>query len=159
MGGISMRKKSPMLIILIVLLFASSTAFIIQVILGISDLLKKSRISEKIIISEHLPPIKPDKEISEGVIGKMSEKGIPVIELISIEKLAKKYGLPIAPQPLPEVGEGKIFFQPRYNLIPTALAIIVLIIFIYSFIRLDLKHYWFMAKGQLKIKENYYEEM
>ncbi|MCW8813519.1 MAG: poly-gamma-glutamate system protein, partial [Chlorobium sp.] len=43
-----------------------------------------------------------------GVLIKMAEENIPVIHLLNINQLAKKYGLPISPTPLPMPGEGEV---------------------------------------------------
>ncbi|MCX5908831.1 MAG: poly-gamma-glutamate system protein [Deltaproteobacteria bacterium] len=49
----------------------------------------------------HLPPSRhPDR----GLIFRMSERGIPVIHLLNIKRIATNYGLPVAPVPLPEAG-------------------------------------------------------
>ena len=55
-----------------------------------------------------------------GVLIQMAEEGIPVIHLLNIRQLAKKYGLPISPTPLPLPGEGEIFIQKRYSIILTS---------------------------------------
>lgn len=39
----------------------------------------------------------------KGIIFIMSEQGIPVIHLLNIKKIARRYGLPIDPVPLPEL--------------------------------------------------------
>ena len=55
-----------------------------------------------------------------GVLIQMAEEGIPVIHLLNIRQLAKKYGLPISPTPLPRPGEGEVFIQKRYSIILTS---------------------------------------
>jgi poly-gamma-glutamate system protein len=62
-----------------------------------------------------------------GVIIKMGEQGIPIIHLLNIEKLARQYGLPESPVPLPEPGDGKIFYEKRYNLWVTGISTFVLV--------------------------------
>jgi poly-gamma-glutamate system protein len=60
-------------------------------------------------------------EIPEGVdqidsvILRFLKAKIPVVNLVGTEVLAKKYGFPLRPSTLPEVGEGKIFYQKAYN--------------------------------------------
>lgn len=44
-----------------------------------------------------------------GVAFSMAKAGIPVIHLLRIRELAKEYGLPIAPVPMPRVGEALVY--------------------------------------------------
>jgi len=62
-----------------------------------------------------------------GVLIRMAEESIPIIHLLNINQLAKKYGLPISPVPLPLPGEGEIFVQKRYSVLLTSGATIFLI--------------------------------
>lgn len=69
-----------------------------------------------------------------GVIVQMGQKGIPVIHLLNVEQLLTKYGLPNAPVPLPEPGDGGIFVEKKYSLVVTSIAtlfLVVVIIFVY----------------------------
>ena len=52
----------------------------------------------------------------KGVMILMAEKGVPAIHLLSMQRLARLMGLPIAPDYLPEPGEGEIFIQESYRL-------------------------------------------
>jgi poly-gamma-glutamate system protein len=51
----------------------------------------------------------------KGVIIRMAQKGIPVIHLNQIEDIAGRFGLPVAPDYLPDVGEGEVFTRTAYN--------------------------------------------
>ncbi len=51
----------------------------------------------------------------KGVIIRMAQKGIAVIHLNQIEEIARRTGLPVAPENLPEVGEGEVFARTAYN--------------------------------------------
>ncbi|WCL49981.1 poly-gamma-glutamate system protein [Leptospira sp. GIMC2001] len=79
------------------------------------------------------------KRIPEGgfdvdsVILRFLREDIPVINLIQIETLAKRYGLPIAPKTTPKPGEGKIFSKKEYNLWLTAIALFIIVILLYLF--------------------------
>jgi poly-gamma-glutamate system protein len=44
-----------------------------------------------------------------GVLQEMAGRGVPVIHLLNIGKLAERYGLPWDPSPLPAPGEGAIY--------------------------------------------------
>jgi hypothetical protein len=59
-----------------------------------------------------------------------AENGIPVIHLLDIIKIAEKYNLPIAPDPLPEPGAGKVFVKEKYNLTVVVIALIILVLLI-----------------------------
>ena len=54
-----------------------------------------------------------------GVLIRMAEENIPIIHLLNINQLARKYGLPVSPTPLPVPGEGQVFVQRRYSVILT----------------------------------------
>lgn len=82
-------------------------------------------------LTEYLPmrnfPVK-------GVMIQMGQEGIPIIHLLNVDQLLTKYGLPNAPVPLPEPGEGGIFVEKKYNLVVTGIAtffLVVVIIFVY----------------------------
>jgi poly-gamma-glutamate system protein len=49
------------------------------------------------------------------VVYRFLREGTPVIHLENIKQLASHYGLPMAPAKLPEVGEGGVYSQTRYN--------------------------------------------
>lgn len=63
-----------------------------------------------------------------GVLIRMAEENIPIIHLLNINQLARKYGLPISPTPLPVPGEGEVFVQRRYSVILTAVLTLFLTI-------------------------------
>ncbi|MFP4459198.1 MAG: poly-gamma-glutamate system protein [Candidatus Zixiibacteriota bacterium] len=69
-----------------------------------------------------------------GTLILFGEEGIPVINIIDINKIAQKNGLPISPEPLPEPPSGGVFYRLKYNLYAVAGALVVyltvLIIFI-----------------------------
>ncbi|MBN1755576.1 poly-gamma-glutamate system protein [bacterium] len=74
-----------------------------------------------------------------GAMIQFGLQGVPIINLTDVNKIADNYGLPIAPEPIPMVPHGKVFFNEQYNLI---LAIVLLIAYsfvILIFIRVDLK--------------------
>jgi poly-gamma-glutamate system protein len=55
-------------------------------------------------VFRNLPP--PERR---GVVFEMASRRIPVIHLLYIKGLSKRYGLPWDPSPLPEPGEGEIY--------------------------------------------------
>jgi hypothetical protein len=61
-----------------------------------------------------------------GVLIQLAEENIPIIHLLNVNQLAKKYGLPISPTPLPAPGEGEIFIQKRYSVLLTSVVTLFL---------------------------------
>lgn len=82
-----------------------------------------------------------------GVINRMAERGLPVIHLLQVEKIAESYGLPsvVLPQ-APELGEGQLFFKDKYSITSTVFLTVLLVIVLFVFIRLDMAHYLFQRK-------------
>jgi poly-gamma-glutamate system protein len=62
----------------------------------------------------------------KGTLFLFAEQGVPVIHLLDMDKLALSYELPIAPDPIPEPGTGKMFRDERYNLTVTIVALLIL---------------------------------
>ncbi len=83
-------------------------------VFGVSDL--KEILKEGII----LPYRYSLKDFSllpvKGVVLKFMERGIPIINVIDIKRIARKYNMPIAPAVMPSPVEGKIFFKKKYSL-------------------------------------------
>jgi poly-gamma-glutamate system protein len=52
----------------------------------------------------------------EGLVAKFLKEGVPVIHLLHVRTLAKRYGLPLVVAAMPDVGEGRLFFVQRYVL-------------------------------------------
>lgn len=73
-----------------------------------------------------------------GLIFEYQNLGIPIIHLLNVRGLAVKNGLPIDPTPLPEIGEGGVYWRITYNKY-----IIILVIgmeFLYLFWVLKKRH-------------------
>jgi len=81
----------------------------------------------------------------KGTLFLFADEGVPVVHLLDIEKLADKYELPIAPDPIPEPGTGKMFRDERYNLTITTIALIILIALVLIVVLFD--------HSQLRFKE------
>lgn len=73
----------------------------------------------------------------DSMMLRFSEQGIPVIHLVHIERLAKRYGLTIKPVRMPPLGEGKIFIRLEYNPWLTVSVLVGILICLYVFIRSD----------------------
>jgi poly-gamma-glutamate system protein len=73
---------------------------------------------------EQLPNINYPRH---GVIHEYGSRGVPVLNLVNINRIAESYNLPQTPNPLPDPGTGELFSEERYNLIITAIALLVVI--------------------------------
>ncbi len=60
-----------------------------------------------------------------GVVYRFLEQGVPVVHLLEIVRLARRYGLPVAPAVTPDPGTGPLFWEQRYHL-GVILALLVL---------------------------------
>lgn len=79
-----------------------------------------------------------------AVINLMAERGIPVINLQKVEKIAVRYDLPVevVDRP-PELGEGSLYFRDRYSISSTIILTLILTVVIFSVLRIDVRHYLF----------------
>lgn len=73
----------------------------------------------------------------DSVIGRFAYQGIPVVHLVSIDRIAERYGLPMQPNAIPPIGEGNIYYREGYNdWLPPVVLIIILATMV-AFIRYD----------------------
>lgn len=61
----------------------------------------------------------------EGVLSHFAKSGVPVIHVLNIQRLTEMLGMPYAPIPWPEIGEGDLYSQKRYNLVIGFLSLLV----------------------------------
>jgi poly-gamma-glutamate system protein len=73
----------------------------------------------------------------DSVMTRFGIEGKPLIHLVRINTLAERYGLPLQPKQIPLVGEGKIFFKEVRSNTLTAFVLIVIIVLLFVFVRLD----------------------
>ena len=76
-----------------------------------------------------------------GVIVRMGQKKIPVIQLVNIKEILKMNQLPFCPEPLPEPGNGGIFVNKKYNLWVTVPALTILLISVVLIYLLERKYH------------------
>ncbi|MFH1011236.1 MAG: poly-gamma-glutamate system protein, partial [bacterium] len=74
---------------------------------------------------------------AEGVIHYFAHQGIPVLNLNDIPRLARDHGLGPASIRLPEVGNGAVFIEERYNLKLAGIAAAVIFLLMFAVIKLD----------------------
>ena len=61
----------------------------------------------------------------EGTVVKFIKKNIPLIHVLNIQKLIESLGMPYAPIPIPEIGQGSLYAIQKYDLIITFLCFLV----------------------------------
>jgi poly-gamma-glutamate system protein len=60
------------------------------------------------------------KDPGQGIIARMVERGVPVIHLLNTRRIARQYGLPVDPIPLPPIPDGRVM-KPQKHSFPLAL--------------------------------------
>ncbi len=73
-----------------------------------------------------LSNVRPSNHPQGGIIFRMSERGIPIIHLLDIKKIARRYGLPVDPIPVPAVPSGAIMKPHKYSRSVALLGLILL---------------------------------
>lgn len=76
-----------------------------------------------------------------GLLETMSRNGIAVINLMDISSLAARHGLPAAPTPLPQPGDGKLFYEYRYSVLLAIVFLAVLLFILFVVLRYDIDYY------------------
>ena len=71
----------------------------------------------------------------KGTMILFGERGIPIINIADIKELAQRYKFPVAPEPLPPIPSGNLFFREEYNLNLVWVLLISYIIIILFFTR------------------------
>jgi|JI8StandDraft_1071087.scaffolds.fasta_scaffold00203_26 poly-gamma-glutamate system protein len=72
-------------------------------------------LGKQIFKSGLIKQLPDDVNPPNSVLKSFLEKDIPVVNVIQIESLARKFGLPLVPKKTPLPGEGKVFIQEEYN--------------------------------------------
>ncbi|MBC8277807.1 MAG: poly-gamma-glutamate system protein [FCB group bacterium] len=62
---------------------------------------------------------------------------VPIIQLSNIDRLRRMYDLPMAPNPLPHIGEGTVFVAERYDLRVTYASLVIIVLMLVVVFRLD----------------------
>ncbi len=79
-------------------------------------------------------------DLPDGVLRRMVEQRVPLINVVRVEKIAEKYGIPIAAVPLPEIGYGNLYYRDHYSPWLAALCTVILVFSLLFFIRVDVRH-------------------
>ena len=85
----------------------------------------------------------PGNKIKYGssIVARFSAKGIPVINLTDINKVASKNKLPIAPIPLPRAGDGPLFYTYQYSVLQAIISVLLLTVLLFVIFRFDVFYY------------------
>lgn len=89
-----------------------------------------------------------------GMMFHMASKGVPIINLKNIQVLMTKYELPRDPVPMPLPGEGKLFYDLKYNVRYVLGATALLVFLIVGVILYD-RHQNALGKAVIKTPENH----
>jgi poly-gamma-glutamate system protein len=82
----------------------------------------------------------------DSVMTRFAKRGVPVIHLTKISKLAQRYGLPDAVTSAVPLGEGKIFAREEYNLWLAGGVLLGVLLLMVAFLRMDLGYRLFTSK-------------
>jgi poly-gamma-glutamate system protein len=77
----------------------------------------------------------PKAALIDSVMARFLDEGVPVIHFLQINRMAQRYGLPIAPQARAAIGSGQVFAQRRYNTTLAAAALALVIGSLFLFLR------------------------
>jgi len=75
---------------------------------------------------------------TDSVMSRFAREDVPLIHMVYIDRLAKRYGLPKSPDSMPYVGEGPIFGKLQYNLTLAVVNLVILLFILYIFLKLDI---------------------
>ncbi|RME23769.1 MAG: poly-gamma-glutamate system protein [Deltaproteobacteria bacterium] len=93
-------------------------------------------------------PPSPDR-LHDSVMTRFAKMGVPVIHVINIARLARRYGLPVQPDHYPKPEEGGIFADLEYNMTLAWAVLLGLVAVIFVLLKLDLSHYVLRARRGL----------
>jgi poly-gamma-glutamate system protein len=77
----------------------------------------------------------------KGLVARFSSMGLPVVNLLDIDGLAKAHGLATAPIPLPNPGEGRLYYEYKYSVTFAVIATVILVIILFILLRFDIDYY------------------
>lgn len=78
--------------------------------------------------------IPPGVAATDSIMGRfLSDHATPTVNLRRVKELADRYGLPIAPAPMPTLGDGSVFTRIQYNtwLAAAVLAAVLAVIWVF----------------------------
>ena len=82
---------------------------------------------------------------TDSIAARFIKQGLPVIYVVGVESLAKKYKLPTSPSTIPTPGTGLVFEKKDYDPVVVVVVLLVLLLALYAFIKIDLGYRIFQA--------------
>ncbi len=76
---------------------------------------------------------------NRGVINVLAERRIPVLQLLEVEKLARRFGISDVHGDMPKPGKGLLFIKYRYNLLIVGISAFLVLLANFFVLRLDLR--------------------
>ena len=70
-----------------------------------------------------------------GVLHHYSGKGVPIVHILNVESIAANYGLPLMPERIPPVGQGRIFYREAYDLRVAVPALLIYLVLCFGVLR------------------------
>lgn len=86
----------------------------------------------------------------DSIMTRFISKGVPVIHVVEIDRMARKYGLPLAPQQMPQIGEGGVYNLTRYNRIWTATVLVGILLSLRALVLTDFGYRFTKGRGGKK---------
>ncbi|MFO7895787.1 MAG: poly-gamma-glutamate system protein [Candidatus Cloacimonadales bacterium] len=83
---------------------------------------------------------------TKGTMFLFAERGVKLLHLLDIVGISNQYEMPVAPEPLPQAGMGKVFEAEKYSISITIISLVILLILIAMVI--------FFDHHELKIKKD-----
>ncbi len=90
------------------------------------------------------------RRAGSGIVAAFLEQGLPVIHIVKPNRVALDYRLPVAPTPLPELGEGRLFYERRYSVPLAILFAVILLILLFVVVRYDIESYFGIGEKEEK---------
>jgi poly-gamma-glutamate system protein len=85
--------------------------------------------------------IKPKSLNGNYLVLQMLDNKIPVINITDANRVARKYGLPVAPMPMQPVGRGRLYTEEKFSSTLAIIFSLLIILLLYFVIRYDLEYY------------------
>ena len=87
----------------------------------------------------------------QNLVAYFSHAGVGVINLNDLNHLVGIYRLPIAPIPIPLVGDGPVYYEMRYSVAQAIIYLSILIVILFFVLRFDIDYY---LKRLFKVANN-----
>lgn len=77
----------------------------------------------------------------QGLAGRFLKNNVKVINLNNPLYLARRYDLPVAPIPIPLIGEGKLYYEKKFSVSLAIIFFVILSAIIFVILRIDIDYY------------------